>query len=391
MNESAAQRRALWIAALVVVVLAIVVPPPGERSESANLSSHVLGDGGGRGFHLVLEALGVTVSRWQRPLVELPRRSDAAVALLAPRVALEDPEVDWLMDYVADGGLVVYVPAGPEIDAFGEQLGLERRAWSGTVESWASPPDDLRGVLDELPDETSVYDDVLDVDQNTVDLVELLVADDTNAVAVARLRIGRGAVLVPTADADLLTNATLADHEPSALGAVRLVHAALQGRPLVFDEYHQGYQDGAGVVAALSDWALGTHAGWSALTLLALGVLALLAAGWRFGRALAPPPPPSRSSLEHVDALADAFVGSRASARPARLLVEGLRRRWRLVTMHDLERRLDALAARAPELSDDIATVRRALPSHAAPWTDRHGLDTLCAAIDRVADTAPRG
>lgn len=393
MNESSVQRRGLVVAALVVFVLSLVMPGADQRTDTVHLSSHVLGDAGGRGFYRVLEALDVEVSRWQRPLIELPERGATAVALLAPRLELADAEADRLVDVVASGGVVVYVPAehDDEIDAFGARLGLSLRSWSGDVAPWTGAPPELRAILDDLPERLADHEAVVDVDENTVDAVDVLVADDTSAVAVARLSLGRGVVLVPSVDPSLLTTANLAAHEPTATAAVRLVLATLEGRPLAFDEYHHGYQDGAGVVTAFTDWAVSTHSGWAVSACAALALLWLVAAGWRFGRALATPPPAPRSSLEHVDALAAAFAAAKASARPAALLVEGLRRRWRLATIRDLDQRLDALSTHHPDLADDVATIRRALPSSDELWTRRDALATLCAAIDRVADTGPRG
>ncbi len=389
MNERSMSTRGLVVAVIVIALLSLLMPPGDQRASSVNLSSHLVGDDGGRGFYRVIEALGVDVSRWQRPLEERSGRTGTeALALLAPGDELDDAAIDWIFDWVGSGGLLVYVPP-EDIDSFGLALGLAD-AGVARARVWDAPPEDLRTLLEDVPDVTQDFTRAVDVTEHTADDVELIVASDADSVAVARFAIGRGHVLMVASDPEVLATGEIAAHEDSSLLAVRLTLAALEGRALVFDEYHHGYKDGAGMAAMLGGWLLGTPGGWATLALLALTLLALIAAGWRFGRALPVPPPPARSSLEHVDALADAFASSGAVARPAHLLADGLRRRWSLATTQDLERRLESLRSREPTLSDDIDLIERALPSSVARFTDRHDLATLCDAIDRVVVGAPR-
>ena len=69
------------------------------------------------------------------------------------------------------------------------------------------------------------------------------------------------------------------------------------------------------------------------------------------------PPPPGRSSVEHVEALAQAYARAQAHARPARLLIDHAVSRLGSV---DLGTRLDTLARTHPELEGELERVRRA-------------------------------
>ena len=72
---------------------------------------------------------------------------------------------------------------------------------------------------------------------------------------------------------------------------------------------------------------LGSPWGWGILQLAAVGVLALLAAGVRFGPIRAGVERRRRSPLEHVRALATVLAAARGHDGAVGLIVQGLRRR----------------------------------------------------------------
>ena len=95
----------------------------------------------------------------------------------------------------------------------------------------------------------------------------------------------------------------------------------------MFDEYHHGFDASRSLSGATWDWTLRTPWGWAVLQLGAVGVLALLAAGVRFGPIRPGIARRRRSPLEHVRALATALAAARGHDVAIGLIVQGLRRR----------------------------------------------------------------
>ena len=81
------------------------------------------------------------------------------------------------------------------------------------------------------------------------------------------------------------------------------------------------------LAGATLEWTLHSPWGWAVWQLVAVGVIALLAAGVRFGPASRGIERRRRSPLEHVRALATALAAARGHDVAVRLIVQGLRRR----------------------------------------------------------------
>ena len=96
---------------------------------------------------------------------------------------------------------------------------------------------------------------------------------------------------------------------------------------MIVDEYHHGFDASRSLSGATWDWTLRSPWGWAVLQLVAVGVLALLAAGIRFGPIRQGIERRRRSPLEHVRALATALAAARGHDVAVRLMVQGLRRR----------------------------------------------------------------
>jgi hypothetical protein len=196
--------------------------------------------------------------------------------------------------------------------------------------------------------------------------------------------LGRGRV-VALADPDVMRTDQLRNcAQGSALSVVRGLEYLSEGRSrdLIFAEFYQREStDGAGTV--VWEWLRFSSLGRVVLTLIAAGLLLLLARG---RRTLAPVyrlREERRSALEHVDALATAWQAVRGTRTVARMLARGIRRRhaagrWR--TLDDVTF-LAALSERHPAIAGDAATLQRAIESPAAP-SDLPALRTAAAHID---------
>jgi hypothetical protein len=96
---------------------------------------------------------------------------------------------------------------------------------------------------------------------------------------------------------------------------------------LVWDEYHQGFEQGSAANAALWGWIRTTPVGWAMLQIAAVILVWLAVTAVRFGPALAVVERRRRSPIEHVEALASGLESAGASENAVALIIAGLRRR----------------------------------------------------------------
>jgi hypothetical protein len=196
--------------------------------------------------------------------------------------------------------------------------------------------------------------------------------------------LGRGRV-VALADPDVLRTDQLRNcAQGLALSVVRGLEYLSEGRSrsLTFAEFYQRENtDGAGTV--VWEWLRFSSLGRGVLTLIAAGLLLLLARGRRTLAPVTRLREERRSALEHVDALATAWQAVRGTRTAARMLARGIRRRhaagrWR--TLDDAAF-LAALAERHPAIADDAASLQRAMESPPTP-SDLPALRASAAHID---------
>jgi hypothetical protein len=98
-------------------------------------------------------------------------------------------------------------------------------------------------------------------------------------------------------------------------------------RHVIVDEYHHGFDASRSLGGAALGWTFRSPWGWIILQLAGVGVIALLAAGVRFGPIRPGIERRRRSPLEHVRALATALAAARGHDVAIALIVQGLRRR----------------------------------------------------------------
>jgi hypothetical protein len=376
------QRTELLAGVTLVFVLALAAGLVGaERARLTDAdprrSTLLAGPSGAQGFTDALGRLKVSVETWRRPVGSLdstaPRgtltvfagpsraldlREGAALArlrrdlLLAGRRAAPAMRcLGWDVGPPSGDSLRVETPPGAEPMPTTRML-LRSRATLVVTDTGRSE--------DEAPVSCTVPS------ARAVDT--LLRTPDGHPVAVA-LSLAGGRRVTLVADDRWFSNRLLRDTGagPFVLGLV-----VPRYHRVVVDEYHHGFDASASLAGAAMAWTLRSPVGWSILQLLAVGVVALLAAGVRFGPVRQVGSRRRRSSLEHVRALAAALAAARGHDTAVGLIVQGLRRRL-------------TGAGRRP--SGDQTDWLRDLAPTLRTTAGRQALDTLIAVTSRPAAT----
>jgi hypothetical protein len=329
-------RAELALGAGIVLLLGIGAVALGSRrarvtEADPRRSTYLPGPNGARGFADALELLGVRVVRNRRAVewLDAPDGETTLVAIIGPSTPLTPLEGARLVEQSGDlllaGGRAeraticfgyrvdrrVATPAIPA-SAGGERLPAVRaelvRHLARSVTD-SSELADGRIVTCEIP--APIRTDTL------------LQTGTGRPVAVAlTYQSGRRVVLV--ADDRLFSNRALRETGagPFALGLV-----VPRYRRVVIDELHHGYQASGSLAGAALDWSVRSPWGWAAWQLVIVGLIALLAAGIRFGPVRGAIERRRRSPLEHLRALATALAAARGHDVAIRLMVQGLRRR----------------------------------------------------------------
>jgi len=382
---------AVGVAGAVVALLTLVVwltrPAP-----LVPATTHGGGEAGLRTLYLLAGELGLRVERWERPFFPPPRvlAMPSVLVVAAPALSLRPTEAAWLLDWVYDGGRLLYV-AGDDDDELLDRLGVAKRMSPRSEDEDRIAEQEITVCA---PPDPSLSDDARALVEGTAPYAvldwyaladvagprmprEVLLRDGRGDLVAARLPHGAGELLL-LSDVDGLTNAKLADAGAMLLVARMLAYVA-RGEPLYFDEYHHGFDARQSLPRATAGFLARTDLGWGIVQMMLVLAGALAAAGVRLGSPLEPATARRRSSLEHVDALAAAYRGAGARRRAAHLLREGLRLRVRLPSAAALDDWLDALARARPALAAAAATVR-------APTalTDDQALVGFARAVDAV-------
>jgi hypothetical protein len=154
--------------------------------------------------------------------------------------------------------------------------------------------------------------------------VDTLLRDSRSRAVAIRLTLPGDRTVTLVAEDHLFANRTMRE---TAAGPFALQLVVPRYSRVVIDEFHHGFDASGSLAGATIQWTTRSPWGWAIWQLAIVGLLALLAAGVRFGPARSAIERRRRSPLEHVRALATALAAARGHDVAVRLIVQGLRRR----------------------------------------------------------------
>jgi len=309
----------------------------GQPDFDPRRSTFLTGPDGARGYADALERLGVRVERFRRRPMELRRVRDlgnaTVLAVIGPTEEIDPLEAGAIAEFGKRHDLLL-AGNGAEaaIRCYGYIVETRLHPVLAVMPGQRMAASDLRvwAVLARAQPRarrTPVAWDDQDYavcDPPTVLRADTLLRTVGGRVVALRLEISGGRAVTLVADDLLFSNRAL---RSSSAGPFALRLVAGRYDRIFFDEYHNGFGPSGSLAGSVLDWSTRSPWGWAGWQLAAIGLLALAAAGVRFG-----PVRPSlerrrRSSLEHVRALATVLSAARGHDLAIRLMVQGLRRR----------------------------------------------------------------
>ena len=394
----------LPIVAALIVLSALIAPQAKfGRTGDARLTTYSTEPQGARLFYELTQRLGWNVE--QRQTADFPAGVGTIVAVLDPVVPLRSTEVHALLERVRRGGALLAVPGpggGASLVADSLHLAIgpsNTRIHTATSDSAScARTSRYRRLFDTIWPGDIVQLNSLVWKGPRPDSVTLIVALDANTpelrrhpmIAAAGFPYGHGRIVVG-ADPDLLRNDALRVCTYGLdVAAVRMLEYLSAGGDaprtrVVFDEYHQGYGEQHGSIAAIAHYLVSAPSGRLFFQLLGAGLVLLVAAAPR-----SLPPRDSaraerRSPLEHVDALGRAYAQVGATRSASVRLIRGVRRRVAGGAspandgLSD-DAFLDRSQRDAPALAGDISLIRNALHNSLS----RRDFALVGAALERL-------
>ena len=347
---------ALFLAVVIALAIALGQRAPKPAPEDEPPSTLLTGPGGSKAAYEVLARLGIAEERRRRPLFDLATqaRRPAVLVVVAPRAALEEAELDQVVDFVRGGGEVVAASRGGGIplcfgwDASPNVVHFEAESLrvlpprpglvlppvlttlrpardSGAAADSAAPTPPRRTPIERL---RRLRKETRCSTLTRAATDTLLVTRDGRPVIV-RLRYPGGGRLTLVAEKGYFRNRAWRESDVPVVLVPLLTPAPQHRGRVTWDEYHHGNGEEVSLTAAVFQWLGGTPLGWALLQLAAVALIALATLAVRFGPAQAVIERRRRSPLEHLEALAaglESAVDGGADTAVA-LTVGGLRRR----------------------------------------------------------------
>jgi len=394
-------------ASIAIVVAAIIFLPTQNGNEDQRLTSFNTTPYGTKGLYDALSRIGFHVQRRTTSLADSLSTAPIYV-ILDPSVDVTSEERAFLRDAVQRGaGLLMATnndsltrPFGFVLEnPFKYLLPATAFAATGATIPWRLDDDSVTNHPIEIS--TNIFDN----DRNAIPYprgvalhkagtfepfmtVPDSVAPETVVQHVVMLGTTHGlgrVVLLSTPP--LLSNQILRGGPPAVAVVRALEWMDGHARPIVFDEYHQGFGTHADIMRAIQAALFTTRPGWLLCQLIAATLLLLWVASLRPIPPVATATITRRSPLEHASALAHAYAQTGAWTLAVDYLIRGLRRRHSLGVSrgksHDAY--LDALHATFPATAADVATLRRML--HATHPEHVRDAGTVVARIETAFPT----
>ncbi|MBA3316563.1 MAG: hypothetical protein H0T50_00530 [Gemmatimonadales bacterium] len=392
-------RTELGLAAGLLLVLGVIAVVLGSRRPRAAprdspRSTYLTGPGGASAFAEAASRLGVEVERFRKPMATLAvsdsgGRSDV-VAVLGPSVPITAVEARSLLSLPVDL-LLAGRTAATAFRCLGYQV--SGREWDNpaatrpTADGEDLPAPRVWAVL--LPHQANRIVDSAGSEGRQVHCdvprparVDTVLRTVREKPVVVRLTYPGGRTVTLVADDRLFQNRTL---RSSSAGTLVLGLVAPRYRRVVVDEFHHGYRGGGSLAGAALAWTARSPWGWVVWQLAAVGVVALVASGVRFGPVRSAIQRRRRSPMEHVRALATALAAARGHDVAVRLMIQGLRRRLSRTgrpTPADLDTWLERLGpsvrtARGREALESLTGMTRTPPDADSVLVAANAVETL--------------
>ncbi|HSC32091.1 MAG TPA: DUF4350 domain-containing protein [Gemmatimonadaceae bacterium] len=368
---------------LGTLVLAAIIFSPGGAAGAVDtrLTTYNTSPFGALGFYDVLRRLGWNVQR-RRTAFHAPVDTAGTYLLLSPLYQPSATEVSALLGAVRRGATIVVSP--PVGSPLADSLRIRRTQFDQDLEVVSSTPvgSDSAISLDSaavragsfsrylVPVATSERDTAPVFPPDTTTLLRVH-ADTSVRPAIMMRKLGMGSAVI-VADWSFARNDNVRDTSGMILGVRLLERAGIdRTRPLVFDEFHQGFGSTNDMFEQIGDAMFKTPVGRAGVQALIAGLLLLLAVGVRPFAPRGRQSIERRSPLEHVGALRLAYERIHATKLATGRLVRGLRRRHPLGAgaLAD-DAYLKRLAERVPATASDAALLERALttPMAVTEW-----------------------
>lgn len=276
----------------------------GDEGTAPRRSTVSARPGGWKAAFLLLQRSGFKTGRWEKPPKTWPDSASIVIAgqevqAMAGEAYWKDDQAQDALEWVDRGGTLVVLTA--QENALTEALGISPQPGKNNdVDIHPTQP---------LPYLVGVKDVVVPGNERFLSLgndATVLLGDDKPAVVAVKRGKGR---VIAVSTAAVIENNHLADADNARFLVQTVAAFADPKRPggVLWDEYHQGYQE------EYSFWtALGQPGQFAFFQLVILIALVCYSAGVRFGLPR-PLPPQDRLSSEYVSSLADLYRRARAS------------------------------------------------------------------------------
>jgi hypothetical protein len=391
-------RTELGVSAGLLLGLGLIVVAVGSRpvrdTEESRRSTYITGPGGASAFAESAARLGVTIDRYRRPTATLAAPDSApwaVIAVLGPEMPLTAADARHLLQLPTD-----LLLAGPGAEAAIRCLGYRvyRRPWRDSIRTRSPegaedlPAPRIAAVLvahaaREIVDTGAAFDGRrVQCEVPRPAAVDTLLETLRERPVVLRLSYPEGRTVTLVSDDGLFRNRAL---RRTLAGAFVVGLVADRYERMIVDEYHQGYVAAGSLGAAALAWSARSPWGWMVWQLIAVGLVALVASGVRFGPVRSAIERRRRSPMEHVRALATTLAAAKGHDVAVRLMVQGLRRRLSRggrPTATDLDTWLEGLApsvrsARGREALETLTTTLRRPPDAASVLAAGNAVETL--------------